>query len=358
MSSIDPIYQELAAKIGKPNLKNLPLLLAKLAGPEEARILNTLSASSEALAKKLNLNQEVVEKHLKALFEKGLVFQGKTGWHLTRTWGGLHDSAGSADVVKHGDVLDEEFFRLLQTTSEEDREQRIDDVLTGKAPLRRSMRVIPRWKAIQNIPGLLPYEDVRQIFKASDPIVLLPCACKRAEPDRKCKETVPEVTCVTCGRAGQYNLNRGAGKKLTYDEVLALFDTFDQLQLVHLTGNTNRLPSLICNCHYDCCGQFQVNKDARERLKQDVIVKSRFIATIDPKKCKGCRLCMKKGCPAGADKIRFYPELGEERAEIDAEICLGCGLCVINCPSEARILKMVRPPDHIPAPDAMTGEAD
>lgn len=356
--SIDPVYQELATKMGKPDLKNLPLLLAKLADPEEARILNALSASSESLAEKLNLARETVEKRLKILFEKGLVFQGKTGWHLIRSWGALHDSAGSADVAKYADVFDEEFFRLLQATSREDREQRVEDVLSGKAPLRRNMRVIPRWKSIRDIPGLLPYEDIRQIFKASDPIVLLPCACKRAEPDRECQDTVPEVSCVTCGRAGQYNLNRGAGKKLTYEEVITLFDTFDQLQLVHLSGNTNRLPSLVCNCHYDCCGQFQVNKDAQARLGQDVIVKSRFIAVMDPEKCKGCGICMEKGCPVGADTLQYYPDRNGERAFIDTEKCIGCGLCVINCPSEARLMKMVRPPDHIPAPDGMMGEAD
>jgi Pyruvate/2-oxoacid:ferredoxin oxidoreductase delta subunit len=358
MSSIDPVYQALATKMGKPDLKNLPYLLAKLADLEEARILNELSASSEAIAERLNLDRGTVGKRLKALFEKGLVFQGKTGWHLIRSWGALHDSAGSADVTKYKDVFDDEFFRLLQRTSQEDREQRVDDVISGKTPLRRNMRVIPRWKSIKDIPGLLPYEDVRQIFKASDPIALLPCACKRSEPERECKDIVPEVSCVTCGRAAQYNINRGAGKKMSYDEVMALFDTFDQLQLVHLTGNTNRLPSLICNCHFDCCGQFLVNKMARERLQQDVIVKSRFIATVDPEKCTGCRLCVEKGCPIGADGIMFYPEIGEERATIDAETCIGCGLCVINCPSEARWMKMVRPPDHIPSPDAMAGEAD
>jgi NAD-dependent dihydropyrimidine dehydrogenase PreA subunit len=358
MSQVDPIYQELATKMGKPDLENLPGLLAKLADPEEARILNELSASSETLAERLHLDREVVEKHLKALFEKGLVFQGRSGWHLIRSWGALHDSAGSADVIKYKDVFDEEFFRLLQATSQEDREQRVQDVLSGKAPLRRNMRVIPRWKSIKDIPGLLPYEDIRQIFKASDPIVLLPCACKRAEPGRACQDLVPEVSCVTCGRAGQYNLNRGAGKKLSYDEVMELFDTFDQLQLVHLTGNTNRLPSLVCNCHSDCCGQFLVNKDALERLHQDVIVKSRFVASIDPEKCQGCGYCLEKGCPAGADEIRHYPELGEERGFINAEKCIGCGLCVINCPSEARMMKMVRPPDHIPEPDGKTGEAD
>lgn len=358
MDFIDPVYQELATKIGKPDLKNLPYLLAKLADVEEARILNELSASSEVIAGRLNMDREDVDRRLKSLFEKGLVFSGKTGWHLIRSWGGLHDSAGSADVVKYPEVLDKAFFKLLQDTSEEDREQRVDDVISGKAPLKRSMRVIPRWRSIRDMPGLLPYEDIRQIFKAAEPIAILPCACKRAEPDRVCQGTVPEVTCVTCGRAAQYNLNRGVGKKLSYDEVQEIFEGFDQLQLVHLVGNSNRMPSLICNCHHDCCGQFLVNAKAQERLSQDVIVKSRFIATIDPEKCIGCGYCQEKGCPIKADEIRFYPELGRERASIDAEKCIGCGLCVINCPSEARTMKMVRPPDHIPAPDGMSGEAD
>jgi ferredoxin len=358
MSSPDPIYRELAIKIGKPDLKNLPLLLARLADVEEARILNELSASSEAIAQKLNMDLETVNRRLKVLFDKGLVFSGRTGWHLIRSWGGLHDSAGSANVAQYPEVFDKSFFELLQETSEEDREQRVDDAVSGKAPLRRSMRVIPRWKSIKDIPGVLPYEDIRQIFKAAEPIAILPCACKRAEPDRACQETVPEVSCVTVGKAAQYNLNRGAGKKLSLDQVMEIFEGFDRLQLVHMVGNTNRMPSLICNCHHDCCGQFLVNVKARERLGQDVMVKSRFIAAIDPEKCSGCGFCQEKGCPVKADEIRLYPELGQDRAYIDAEKCLGCGLCVLNCPAEARTMKMVRPPDHIPAPDGMTGEAD
>jgi Fe-S-cluster-containing dehydrogenase component len=39
------------------------------------------------------------------------------------------------------------------------------------------------------------------------------------------------------------------------------------------------------------------------------------------------------------------------KAEIDAEKCWGCGVCVVGCDeAQALSMKQVRPPEHIPAP--------
>jgi len=52
-------------------------------------------------------------------------------------------------------------------------------------------------------------------------------------------------------------------------------------------------------------------------------VKAKPALSIDPDKCKGCRSCMKIGCPA----IRFT----DKKASIDPTLCVGCGLCEQMC---------------------------
>lgn len=345
---VEPVYIELAAKIGQAKSQIMPHLFKRLVTLEQANILNSLPATTEEIAKKFNLSKENLDKQMQPLFEKGLAFPGKTSWKLTRTWIELHDAIGSANTEKYKE-LDNDFYELCEAMMESHFESTIDDVVSGKMPtIRQVMRVIPRWKAIENVPGVLPFEDIREIFKTSGTMVLIPCACKKCTPGRACKDKITGVTCITCGRAGEYNLKRGTGKQLNYDEVMELFDSLDQYQLVHLTDNNRKMPALVCNCHNCCCGMFILNAEARKRLNQFEIAKSRFQAFVDPEKCKGCRLCVDTRCPVGAAQMKYYPELGAERSSVNAEECIGCGLCVITCPAKARSLKIVRPPEHVP----------
>ena len=56
-------------------------------------------------------------------------------------------------------------------------------------------------------------------------------------------------------------------------------------------------------------------------------VKAKPALSINPEKCRGCKSCMKIGCPA----IRF----ADGKASIDATICVGCGLCQQMCKFDA-----------------------
>ncbi|MBR3928345.1 MAG: indolepyruvate ferredoxin oxidoreductase subunit alpha [Clostridia bacterium] len=52
-------------------------------------------------------------------------------------------------------------------------------------------------------------------------------------------------------------------------------------------------------------------------------VKAKPAFKVDDEKCRGCRACMKLGCPA----IRFE----NKKAVIDKQQCVGCGLCTQLC---------------------------
>ncbi len=56
-------------------------------------------------------------------------------------------------------------------------------------------------------------------------------------------------------------------------------------------------------------------------------VKANPTLTVDNDKCKGCRSCMKIGCPA----ISFK----NKKAKIDATLCVGCGVCTQLCAFDA-----------------------
>ena len=56
-------------------------------------------------------------------------------------------------------------------------------------------------------------------------------------------------------------------------------------------------------------------------------VKAKPALKIDTEKCKGCRACLKIGCPA----INF----AEKKAFIDPTLCVGCELCEQMCRFDA-----------------------
>jgi coenzyme F420-reducing hydrogenase delta subunit/ferredoxin len=63
-------------------------------------------------------------------------------------------------------------------------------------------------------------------------------------------------------------------------------------------------------------------------------VESVPIAVVDPANCNGCRRCF-DDCPYAAVTMVPHPNgrIGRQMAQVDADLCASCGICVGACPS-------------------------
>jgi NAD-dependent dihydropyrimidine dehydrogenase PreA subunit/biotin operon repressor len=343
MNDIDPIYAELAGRLGLEDSIFMPQILQRLMSFEQAQIVQELPAPPEEIGTKLNLDKAAVEAHLQELFEKGVVFPTRKGYQMARTFSQMHDTQTNP---KFDETLGVEYFELWHKLIFEEQGGPIDILLEelagGELP---ATRIIPRWRSIENTEGVLPCEDVREILKAQDQLALIPCVCQRLHPHRECD--VPNEKCIVVGRTALYHLKRGDGRTLNVEEALRRIEELDNHPVVHITLNQKGVNLLLCNCHACCCDVIKPMTEQTKYALTQGLAKSRYLAVVDPDDCRGCGKCL-ESCPFGAVQTKTQPDHDRPKAFVDPEKCMGCGVCVLRCHAEARAMKLVRPADHIP----------
>lgn len=67
--------------------------------------------------------------------------------------------------------------------------------------------------------------------------------------------------------------------------------------------------------------------------KIDMPEKFRGKLVFDPSKCIGCQICV-RDCPSNAIRIKKLAD-GKFEAEIDLDKCIYCAQCVDSCPKKA-----------------------
>jgi len=343
MGEIDPIYLELAARIQCEDSKYVPQILAKLASLEQARILRELPASSPAeIADNLKLDREAVDKHLRELYEKGLVFPtAKEGLRFTYSITELKDS--TASNPKFDKALGSEFFALWDAWFDSGEPLRLLEKLPPQpGRTEPAMRVIAKWKSIKDTPGILPCDDIRELLRAHrDTLTVNNCSCRRISRSRA-PGSLPDELCFVIDKTARYCVDRGTGRRITLKEAMDILERAEEYPLVHITYNTKPMLRLIGNCgNYCIIFRWSPPKTIRN------CAPSRFRPVVAANRCLGCKKCV-AACLFDAARMKYYPEFGEERAYIDADRCMGCGNCVIQCPIGARTMKLVRLPEFIP----------
>lgn len=349
MKGATDVYTEMASRHGHADSARYRRILQLLMTPVQAQIAALLPATPDELAQKLNLKTDRVKKELEALFVKGVVipkdFSTLEGARFARSTIQLHD-ATEADARSDQTVGPELLDAWEDFCQNEWYAQKAQEYARRPAPQER---VIPAYRAIADILGVSPYDDVREILKASPLTGVVPCSCRRQV--RK-KDAIIE-SCLQFGRSAEYAIARGSGKKLSYDEALAIVDQAEEDGEVHMWRNWRTFTyGLMCNCTNDACVAWTPLLQHDVPISQRV-QKSRFQAEVDQGLCDGCQVCIDR-CQFDAIDMQKPAGSKKFKALVSAEKCWGCGVCVLKCDPKALRMKLIRPLAHIPGEQPAT----
>jgi Pyruvate/2-oxoacid:ferredoxin oxidoreductase delta subunit len=345
-------YETLAARHGFGGSERYRRILKFVMSPRQARLAEQLPIPLDELATKEGLPLETVEAELDELFKKGVVFPRnfytRETYRFARDVMQLHDATESLWGIEgfYTEEQKRELWGLWWDFLQEEWDpRRMPQLAKTPAP---PLRIVPAYKAIKDIDGVLPYENMHAMVDAASLISVVSCSC------RKRKESLGEpcahshdMNCIQFNRAAQYVEGRGHGKMLSKDEVLRLIEETEDHGLVHQWPNADVMTTnTLCSCCDDCCVFFLPMREYGVPWTT-VYAKSRFEARNDLDACDGCQDCIER-CQFDAltmEKVGGYKKL---KAIVDAEKCMGCGVCVLVCEPESLKMEIVRPPEHIP----------
>jgi len=192
------------------------------------------------------------------------------------------------------------------------------------------MQVIPIEEEIPSRQEALSYEKVSSIIENGQSFLLNECICKKEQGllDNPCEKPL-EVCMAIAPIPGVFD-NAKVGRAISKKEAYEVLGNAEEAGLVHLTWNVESDHFFICNCCGCCCGMLRgINE-----LGITDAINSHYYAEIDPDVCVACGTCADERC-----QINGIEE-GEDSYRIIRERCIGCGLCITTCPSEA--IRLVR----------------
>jgi electron transport complex protein RnfB len=306
-------------------------LLKYLFTPEEASVAVHLSMDPEpanVICDRINsigisISLDELQKILDSMLRKGTLmprYEGYSETHYCCT-----DTTSGGMITLQVDRLTDEFLENFGKYSAD----KASD--TTPAPKEHSpLRTVPIEKSIgasERLP-ISSYDDIREIVKSlPGPFAVANCICRQMTRIHggKCAVTDLEESCVIIGPDhARHYVDMGIGRYISREEVFNILNKAQDDGLILQPENSQR-PEAVCCCCGDCC----VFLARYKKLPRPAdMYLSNFYAEVDPELCAGCGLCIER-CQMEARVLL------DGLASVDLDRCIGCGNCVVLCPSSA-----------------------
>ena len=308
-------------------------LLEKIFQPEQAELfceLRLAFESAEQIAERTGRPLEGLEERLIAMTERGQLW----GIQFGETW-----------VFKMMPwvfgIFEFQLPHLDREMSEmwEEYHPAFGQEFFSKTP--QMMQTLPIEEEISSEQQALPYEKVSSLIESGQSFLVNECVCKKEHDlvEKPCDRPL-EVCLAIAPVEGVFD-DSSRGRVITREEAYKLLAECEENGLVHLTGNTQNDRFYICNCCKCCCGVLRGINDLG--IPATNVINSHYYAVIDAEECNFCGVCAEERCQVGSiDET-------DDAFEIVRDKCIGCGLCITTCPTEAIQMKR-RPESEITDP--------
>lgn len=332
---MDDVYKRLALKLDElPNgYPETPSgveirILRKIFSPEDAEMALKMSPfpeTVEALSQRLGIPLEQMQETLDSMVHKGQIGSAKMKdqqvYMLVPFVVGIFEFQLNRLDKELADLVEEYAPDLMRTL--------------GRTP-PAIMRVVPINAQVHGKHEVHPYEDLKLTLEKAKSFQVMDCICRKesALQGHACKHS-SEVCMSFSNHDGAFDRYH-MGRIITKQEALQVLDKAESEGLVHCTYNVQSGQMFVCNCCPCCCGILRGTKNFKA---PHLMAKSNYVAFIDQETCAACGTCSDERCPMEAIK----EEDGLYR--VDPERCIGCGVCIVTCPTES--ITLLRKPEEL-----------
>jgi len=309
-------------------------LLAKLFTPEEATLAVLLTPDLETvntIVARTGLEANDLRKRLKDMVRHGLISSGRMdaglGFGLMPFIVGIYEM--------QVDNIDKELARL----AEDYFQQSFGKALSVKPQFHR---IIPVGESIRNSMEVFPFESASDLVNAAQAWGVLDCICRKQKAliGEACDH--PLDVCMTLEEHPGAFDNNPTIRAINREEAFATLKRAATAGLVHSVSNNQHGVHYICNCCTCSCG---ILRGMASLGVANVIARSAFVNTVDEMLCNACENCL--------GYCQFNALTIENVAQVNSIRCVGCGVCVQACPSEALILVRRPEAEIMPIPDTL-----
>jgi len=205
------------------------------------------------------------------------------------------------------------------------------------------VRVIPIRKSIKAEHSIGTYDELRDLIENSAGRIWVgECLCRKAMKmaGHSCDVTTRQETCMGFRDFGDLMARTGWGRPISKEEALEIAAKNEEDGLVLQPSNAQEIQGM-CSCCGDCCGALKAFKSLPRPAE---FVASNYFAQVQADLCDGCGICVDR-CQMEAVAIQ------DDVARVNLDRCIGCGLCVSKCPPES--IHLVRKEKELVPPKDM-----